>query len=156
MASTASQSRPASGALIPRLAMALILLCLVQYLLGMALNLFIAIPRHHPGAEGANYFGSAYRSDLWGIGQGGVLAVHIALGLLLGLAALRLVVAAFMRPSSAVRAVTLLGGLAVLGSGFNGASFLVYHEDLSSMLMAALLALALLCFSWTLFRVPAG
>ncbi|MGH7642006.1 MAG: hypothetical protein ACRENX_03170 [Candidatus Dormibacteria bacterium] len=152
MVGTESQHRPASGLLIPRLALLLILLSLIQYLLGMGLNLFVAIPHRHPGAEGVSFFASVYRSDLWGLTQGGLLAVHIALGLLLGLASIRLLVAAFTGRGRGFRAASLVGVLAVLGAGFNGASFLIYHQDLSSMLMAALFALAVLCFGWVLYR----
>ncbi|HEY6538035.1 MAG TPA: hypothetical protein VI138_03235 [Candidatus Dormibacteraeota bacterium] len=148
------QTRPSGGLLLRRLALLLIALSLVQYLVGMGLNLFVAVPRHHPGAEGNSFFGSAYRSDLWGITQGGLLAIHITLGLLLGLAAIRLLVAVLFGPGKGSRTASLVGVLAVLGAGFNGAAFLVYHRDLSSMVMAGLFALAVLCFGWVLYRAP--
>jgi hypothetical protein len=44
-----------------------------------------------------------------------------------------------------------LGALGVVAAGFNGASYLDYHEDLSSMLMSAGFALALIAYSAMLF-----
>ncbi len=43
-------------------------------------------------------------------------------------------------------ALALLGGLAVIGAGFNGASFLSYGKAFSSMIMAGLWAVALACY----------
>jgi hypothetical protein len=43
-------------------------------------------------------------------------------------------------------AASVLGALAILGAGFNGASFLDYGHDFSSMIMAGLWALALACY----------
>ena len=42
--------------------------------------------------------------------------------------------------------MTLLGALAIVGAGFNGASFLNYGHAFSSMSMAGLWALALACY----------
>ena len=39
-----------------------------------------------------------------------------------------------------------LGALAIIGAGFNGASFLDYGHAFSSMIMAGLWALALACY----------
>ena len=41
---------------------------------------------------------------------------------------------------------SLLGALAIIGAGFNGASFLTYGRGFSSMIMAGLWALALACY----------
>ncbi len=135
-----------------RLGMVLVLLCLVQYLLGMLLNLYVALPRRHPGSSGSDYFLRAFQSVLWGLSHGNLLAAHAGLGLLIFLAALRLVLAAFRAPGQGLRAISVLGLLAVLAAGFNGASFLSYHHDLSSMIMAASFAVAVFCFSWVVFR----
>jgi hypothetical protein len=138
-----------------RLGMALVGLCLVEYLLGMLLNLYVAIPRQHPGSSGPDYFQRAFQSVLWGISHGGLLAFHVGLGLLILLGSLRLALAAFQAPKAGLRAIAVLGLLAVVAAGFNGASFLSYHQDLSSMIMAASLAVAVFCFSWVTFRATA-
>lgn len=138
---------------VRRLSLVLIGLCLIQFLLGMVLNLFVAITRHHPGARGSDYFGRAFQSVLWAVSHGGFLAFHVGLGLLLFLASLRLAAAVFGVPGSGVRTVGVLGAVSVLAAGINGASFLNFNEDFSSMIMASLFAVAVFCFSWVLFRV---
>ena len=42
--------------------------------------------------------------------------------------------------------MSVLGALAILGAGFNGASFVDYGHNFSSMIMAGLWALALACY----------
>jgi hypothetical protein len=42
--------------------------------------------------------------------------------------------------------MSVLGALAILGAGFNGASFVDYGQNFSSMIMAGLWALALACY----------
>lgn len=137
---------------IRRLSLLLIGLTLVQYLLGMVLNLFVVISRHHPGASGSDYFVRAYQSVVWGLTQGGVLAFRIGLGIVLLLGSIRLAVATLAVAQPRVRTVGVAGSLAVLAAAFNRASFLNYNEDVNSMLMASFFAIALFCFAWTLFR----
>jgi hypothetical protein len=55
----------------------------------------------------------------------------------------------------AITVTAVLGFLFVLGAGFNGASFLNYREDFSSMIMASLFALAVLAYVSLLFVLPA-
>ncbi|HVC22773.1 MAG TPA: hypothetical protein VNH82_05030 [Candidatus Dormibacteraeota bacterium] len=151
----ASDTAPGSvGSLsgLRALGMGMVGLCLLQYVVGMVLNLFVSIPRHHPGTSGPNYFGRALQSDLWGLSQGGLLAIHVAVGVLLLVGSWRLAVAAFQAPRSGLRAVSILALLAVVAAGFNGASFLSYGQNLSSMIMAASFAIAMFCFSWVIFR----
>ena len=47
----------------------------------------------------------------------------------------------------------MLGALAIVGAGFNGASFLNYGQNFSSMIMAGLWALALGCYLTSMFLV---
>lgn len=136
------------------------LLLLVQYLLGMAVNLFVVIPAHHPGAGASNYFAGTVAGLGWLIPDGPAwAAAHAALGLALVVAALASL-AFSLRQGSRVNAVTsVLGALAILGAGFNGASFLTYGKNISSMIMAGLWALALACYLTGLFataRLRAG
>ena len=88
--------------------------------------------------------------------RAGFAAFQVGVGILLFLAAIRLAWAAFSLPGSRNRTVGVLGAVAVLGAGFNGASFLDFNEDFSSMIMASLFAIVLLCFSWALFRVSSA
>jgi hypothetical protein len=73
-------------------------------------------------------------------------AAHAAFGLVLVLAALVAIALTWGRGSRAATATSVLGALAILGAGFNGASFVDYGQNFSSMIMAGLWALALACY----------
>ncbi len=126
---------------------------LIQFLAGMLVNLFVTVPDAHPGTKPAEYFGGSAQSVAWAITGSGIplLVFHAAFGLLLVVGGLAMIprVRTVRR-----RSVTLLAGLgflAILASGFNGASFLDFGEAASSMLMATLFALAMLCYAGILF-----
>lgn len=149
------QRAAARSTLIRRLALALVGLCLIQFIIGMGLNLFVNITRQHPGATGSDYFGRSFHSVVWSLSHGGLLAFHTGLGILVLVAAVSLAVATFKAPQLGLRSVGVAGALAVLASGYNGADFLDFNEDFSSMLMAVLFAIAVFCFSLILARVAA-
>ncbi len=130
---------------------------LVQYLAGMLVNLFVTVPAGHAGSNPSEYFSGSFQSVVWAITQSGLplLVFHAAWGLLLVLGALALVVRARAMRRRAVTVLAVLGFLFVLGAGFNGASFLDFAEDVSSMIMATLFALAMLCYVALLYLVPA-
>src|SRR5258708_12459394 len=70
---------------------------IIQFLLGMAVNLFVTIPTNHPGANPPEYFGGVVQSVTWAILHGHVLRIiHASLGLLLVLNALGLLLAAII------------------------------------------------------------
>ena len=122
-----------------RALLAAILLVLVQAGVGIAVNLFVSVPRHHPGANPSNYFAGSYTSVTWALGHATpVLAAHAGLGLLLAVAAVAAAVRALRAALRAAAAWTVLGGLLVMGAGFNGSSFLDFGHDVSSLLMALL------------------
>jgi cytochrome bd-type quinol oxidase subunit 2 len=120
------------------------LLLILQFLLGMVTNLFVTIPAHHPGANANNYFAGVAEGIGWVIPHGQFwLTLHAGLGLLLIVAAF-VVAARASRAGGRAAAITSgIAALAVLGAGFNGASFLNYGQNVSSMIMAALWSLAL-------------
>jgi len=104
------------------------------------------LPSRHPGAEATNYFSGSASGLAWLISSGpGWAAAHAAFGMALAAAAI-LAVALTWRGSRIGTAASVLGALAVVGAGFNGASFLTYGHDFSSMIMASLWALALSCY----------
>jgi hypothetical protein len=117
---------------------------ITQLLLGMAVNLFVTIPTDHPGANPPEYFGGVVTSVSWAILHGGLwLTLHAVWGLLLVLAALGTLVQAIDLRGGGRITLAALGFVGILAGGFNGGSFLNYHEDFSSMLMAVGLALAM-------------
>ncbi|MGC2192542.1 MAG: hypothetical protein WA751_09445 [Candidatus Dormiibacterota bacterium] len=140
---------------IRRLSLLLIVLCLLQYLLGMELNLFVSISRHHPGASGSDFLVRAFQSVIWGISHGGYLALHAGLGIVLVLGSIGFALAAFAVSQPRIRTAAVVGAVAVLAAAFNGAAFLNYGANANSMYMAVFLAIALFCFAWALFRATA-
>jgi hypothetical protein len=135
------------------------LLLLAQYLLGMAVNIYVVLPAHHPGAAASDYFTGAASGLAWVIPDGPAWAgVHAAFGLALVLAAFASLALTRGQHSRAATALSVLGALAILGAAFNGVSFLNYGHPFSSMIMAGLWALALACYLTSMFLAarPAG
>ena len=143
-----AQSDPAARRRVRGAAFGLLIGLVVQFLAGMWVNLFVTIPDAHPGSKPSEYFSGSAQSVVWAITGSGLpaLVFHAVWGLLLvlGSAALAFQARRLHRRSLTVAAV--LGFLLVLGAGFNGASFLDFGEDFSSMIMATLFALAVLCY----------
>ena len=78
-------------------------------------------------------------------------AAHAAFGLALVLAAFASIALTRRQGGRMAVVLSVLGALAILGAGFNGASFLNYGHDFSSMIMAGLWALALACYVTGMF-----
>lgn len=157
MVSTARGS-DARGTTSPRLhglTIAILFLLAAQFLLGMAVNLFVTIPTNHPGFHPPEYFSGVFQSVRWAITSPTsplLLLLHASLGLLLVVLALVLLVSAIVRRSRSWIVVSIIGLIGVLGAGFNGGSFLNYNEDFSSMLMAVGFILAMVTYSLGLSR----
>ena len=125
---------------------------IIQFLLGMAVNLFVTIPTNHPGANPPEYFSGVVQSVTWAILHGHVLLIiHASLGLLLVLNALGLLIAAIKSRFGDLIWVASFGLFGVLAAGFNGGSFLNYNQDFSSMLMASFFAIAVVSYAVGLF-----
>jgi hypothetical protein len=123
------------------------LLLFIQYLLGMVVNVFVVLPARHPGANAANYFAGSAAGFGWLIASGPAwAAAHAAFGVALVVAAFAVIALTWRAGGPAGRTVAIIGGLAIIGAGFNGVSFLTYGEAFSSMIMAGLWALALACY----------
>jgi hypothetical protein len=128
---------------------------IAQFLLGTTVNLFVKIPADHPGANPPEYFGGVVTSVSWAILHGGLwLTLHAALGLVLLATALGTLVQAIRLHGGGRITLAALGLVGVLGAGFNGGSFLNYHEDFSSMLMAVGFALAMAAYVALLYSMP--
>ncbi|MGH3302661.1 MAG: hypothetical protein ACRDOK_13455 [Streptosporangiaceae bacterium] len=123
------------------------LLLLIQYLLGMVVNVYVVLPIRHPGANAANYFAGSATSLGWAISSGPAwVAAHVVFGLALVVAAFAAIALTWRKGRRGGRTVAVLGALAIIGAGFNGASFVTYGRPFSSMIMAGLWALALACY----------
>jgi heme A synthase len=130
-------------------ALGLLIALLVQFGLGMYVNLFSHIPLTHPGHAAKNFFAGSYHSVAWAETSAQaplILAFHAGLGLLLVLGSLWLAVLAIRGHRAGFVWAAVLGALFILGAGFNGASFLNYNKDANSYVMALLFAAAVLCY----------
>jgi hypothetical protein len=143
-------SRAEAG--LRRFALGAVILVLIQAGIGMVVNLDVTIPARHPGARPSNYLSGSASSVGWAITHGApALAIHATLGLALIIVVIGLAVRAFAVPSGPVRAWSILGWLLVIGAGFNGASFLDFNKDTSSLIMALLAFGAVACYAIVLF-----
>jgi len=135
-------------------------LLLAQFLLGMAVNVSVVLPKHHPGAGASNYFSGVASGVSWVISSGPAwVAAHATFGLALIVAALAAIALSWRAGSRTERTMSVLGLLLIIGAGFNGASFLNYGKAVSSFIMAALWALATACYVTSAIlavRTPGG
>jgi hypothetical protein len=132
--------------------LAAIVLILVQSGIGMDVNLFVPIPAQHPGARPSSYLGGSVRSVAWAVAHGApALVIHAVLGLALGLLVIGVAVYAIRLGRRPVGAWSVLAGLLVIGAGFNGASFLDFNNDISSLIMALLAFGAVACYSAAIY-----
>ena len=123
-----------------------------QFLLGMAVNLFVKIPDDHPGAHPPEYFGGVVQSVSWAVLHGPVLLrLHAAVGLILVIASIYLLVQSIASRHGRLITSAVFGFIGTLGAGFNGGSFLNYNEDFSSMLMSAGFALATVAYLFAMY-----
>ncbi len=111
----------------------------IQFLAGMILNLFVELPKTHPGTSGDEYFSRSWASLLWAISGGGgwTLVVHASIAVLLFLGALILFLRSLGHDGLGWRWATGIAAFFTLGALFNGLSFADYGEDFSSMIMAS-------------------
>jgi hypothetical protein len=132
---------------VRRMTVGLIIALIAQFLVGMLVNLFVTIPDSHPGSQPAEYFAGSLQSVIWALSSGlGFLVAHVVLGLILGIGSLGLIVRVRTLRRRRLTVAATLGFLFIVAAGFNGASFLDFSEDYSSMIMATLFAAALLCY----------
>jgi len=129
-----------------------LVMLIAQFLLGMAVNLFVKIPDEHPGANPPEYFSGVAQSVSWAIVHGNLwLAIHAGFGLVLVIAAVGTLVQAIGSRHRGLIVSAVFGFIGVLAAGFNGGSFLNYHQDFSSMLMSTGFAVAIAAYSAGLY-----
>ena len=129
-----------------------LLMLIGQFLLGMAVNLLVKIPTNHPGSNPPEYFSGVAQSVTWAILNGHILlSIHAGFGLVLVIASIGTLIQAFGNRRRDIVVSAVVGFIGVLGAGFNGGSFLNYHEDFSSMLMATGFAISVVSYSVGLY-----
>ncbi len=130
-------TRRRSTSLFRGLIMAILILLAAQFLVGMLVNLFVTVPAVHPGASASNYFIGVVQGVIWALGNATLyLLLHVIFGLLLFLASIVLLVVSIAARRRAWIITSILGLLGIMAAGFNGASFMNYGQNLSSLLMS--------------------
>jgi len=132
---------------------------LVQSGIGMAVNLYVIVPDHHPGAHPSDYFTGSARSIGWAMSNGAIiLVIHAVLGFLLVVMVFNTMIRLFKLRRRSVNTWAVLGVLFVIGAGFNGASFLDFGNNFSSLVMSLLAFASIFCYVVVLFLLsnPAG
>lgn len=129
-----------------------VMFLVIQFLLGMGVNLFVQIPTKHPGSNPSEYFSGVAQSVTWALFHGHpLLILHAGLGLLLVLNSIRILVDSISVRTRAAILTSSLGAFGVVAAGFNGGSYLNYHEDFSSMLMSSGFAVAIASYGLGLY-----
>jgi hypothetical protein len=124
-------------------ALAILIALIVQFALGIGVNLYVTLPAAgHPGH--ASWFGN-----------GALLALHAALGLALILAAIAVLARAIMARSVTLIVASAAGLAAILLAAFFGAGFTGKLTDGYSLGMAIAFAVALACYAIGLYA-PTG
>jgi hypothetical protein len=132
-----SVSRKRSTMFVGGLNATMLILLAVQFLLGMLVNLFVQIPASHPGTSADNYFVGVVQGVIWALGNATLyLLLHVIIGLLLFLGSIVLLILSIVVRRHAWILVSVFGLLGIMAAGFNGASFMNYGHDFSSLLMS--------------------
>ena len=147
VSSVPTRTRLTASTRLTAQAMILAILLLVQFFVGMITNLYVTIPDNHPGTHTRDFFSGAPRAVGWAVSSGPAwLVVHASLGLALAVASIAFIVSAVRSRDRMWIWLSVAGSLLLIGAGFNGASFLVFGHDFSSLIMSGLFALTLGCY----------
>ena len=143
VAPPAAQKKESRQAGLRQASLAIVIVLIVQFGLGIGVNLYVTLPAAgHPGH--ASWFGN-----------GPLLALHAAFGMFLVLAAIFVLVRAIMARNATLIA-TSAGGLVAIGLAFFfGSSFTDKLTNGYSLGMAISFAAALACYAIGLFAASA-
>ena len=148
VAQPAAQKMQSRQARLRQAYLAIVIVLLVQFGLGIGVNLYVTLPAaRHPGH--ASWFGN-----------GAVLALHAALGIFLLLASIFVLVRAIMARNVTLIVTSAAGLVAIFAAAFFGSGFTDKLTDGYSLGMAMATAAALVCYAIGLFaattHAPAG
>ncbi|HWZ17808.1 MAG TPA: hypothetical protein VNW73_03335 [Ktedonobacteraceae bacterium] len=115
----------------------ILVLLAAQFLVGVLVNLYVQVPAVHPGANAPEYFSGVVIGVAWALLHAPLwLQLHTIVGLLLFIASLLLIGFAIAARRRAWIILSIIGLLGIVAGGFNGASFMNYGHDFSSLLMS--------------------
>jgi hypothetical protein len=142
--STAKATRTAATAALSRLrrgSLAALVLVVLEYAIGTYVNLYVTVPAadHGRGLSTAVSNGPA------------PLSVHAVVGLLLGLAALGVLVQSITARRWTVVGMSAVGLLALALASVAGTGFVRTGDTSASMAMSLLTGIALLCYAVNLY-----
>jgi hypothetical protein len=139
VAPPSAQKRQSRQAGLRQANLALLILLIVQFGLGIGVNLYVTLPdAGDPGH--ASWFGN-----------GALLALHATLGMLLILGAIFVLVRAIMARNAALIITSATGLVAILLAAFFGSGFTDKLTDGYSLGMAIAFAVALACYAIGLY-----
>ena len=142
VAPPAARKRESRQTELRRASLAILIVLIVQFAVGIGVNLYVTLPAGHPGH--ASWFGN-----------GPLLALHAALGMFLALAALFVLVRAIMARNVTL-IITSAAGLVAIGLAFSfGANFADKLTNGYSLGMALSFAAALACYAMGLYAIRA-
>lgn len=146
---TARTVRPVTASGLARLrrgSLAVLVLIVAEYAIGMYVNLYVTLPK-------ADHGGSLGRA----ISSGpAALSIHAVAGLLLGLGALGVLVQAVMARHWGIIALSAVGLFALAFASVAGTSFTSTGNAAESMAMAVMTGIALLCYAANLYLLRPG
>ena len=132
-----SETTKAAQSRLRTITAVILVLLAAEFLVGMLVNLFVQVPSVHPGANAPEYFSGVVQGVAWALLHAQLwLQIHAIVGLLLFLASLILIGFAIAARRRAWIIVSVVGLLGIMAGGFNGASFMNYGHDFSSLLMS--------------------
>ena len=127
--------------------LAVLVLTVVEYGIGMYVNLYVTVPQADHGAS----VGSAITNGP------ATLSTHAVIGLLLGLGALVVLVQALLARHPGAITASAVGVFALASADATGASFTSSARPADSMGMSVLTGVALLCYVANLYLLrPSG
>jgi len=129
---------------VRRGSLAVLVLIVVEYAIGMYVNLYVAVPR----ADHAHGVGSAIANGP------GTLSIHAVIGFLLGLGAVAVLVQAIMARHLPAIAFSAAGLFVLAVASAMGASFTSSGRPADSMGMSVLTGAGLLCYAANLYLLP--
>lgn len=132
-------TRAAHLEVVRRTALGMGIAVVVQYALGIWVNLYVTVPARDQGGGFLTAIGRALANGPVALG------IHAGLGLLLVLGSISLVVRSVLSRNRALIAASALFLLALLGAASSGASFVNSGRDSASASMAMLTGVALIC-----------
>lgn len=151
-AASAPSARTSSAPAVAKLrrsSLGAVFALIVQYGLGMGVNLFVNVPDADQGKGMGSAIGKSFSNGP------AALAAHAGIGLLLVINVIVVLVTAFRAGHRTALVSSIVGALCVIGAAFSGANFVDKGADSASMTMAVLTGVAVACYALNLYVLGA-